>query len=109
MADRLMHLQRHLLGVDHNRRHCGRAERRPQQFGRLFGYSRALARKAEREHVLPTRSGARPAVRARIAADLRDVAVGRVGVDAGAALDEILLDGRSVRGHEDPLLAACPD
>ena len=108
MADRLVHLQRHLLRVDHDRRHRGRAERRPQQLGRLLDYSRGFAREAEREHVLPARSGARPAVGARIAADLRDVAVGRVGVDSGAALDEILLDGRSVRGHEGPLLAARP-
>ena len=71
VADRLVHLQRHLLGVDHDRRHPGRARRRAQERGRLLADARRLALEAERLDVLPAGLGARAAVRARVAADLR--------------------------------------
>ena len=72
MADRLVHLQLHLLGVDHDRRHAGRARVGAQQRGRLLGDARRLALEPERLDVLPAGLRARAAVRARIAADLRD-------------------------------------
>ena len=71
VADRLVHLQLHLLGVDHDRRHAGRALVGAQQRGRLLGDARRLPPRSSAVDVLPAGLRARADVRARVAADLR--------------------------------------
>src|SRR5439155_25008502 len=72
VPDRLVHLERHLLCVDHDRRYLGRARLGPQQGGRLLADARRLALEPEGLDVLPPALRARAAVGARVAADLGD-------------------------------------
>ena len=100
VADRLVHLERHLLGVDHDRRHARRADvgaaaaRPPARATRG-----ASALEAEPLDVLPAGLRARAAVaRSGSCAAGRRRRVGGGRVDPAAALDELLLDVASLRG-----------
>ena len=106
MADGLVHLKRHLLGVDDDGRDSGRAGVGRQERGRLLADPGRLAVQPERLHELPARLAARAAVSARKAPVLH-TAVVRDGerVDAAAALHEALCDARALGGAEDALLA----
>ena len=60
MADRLVHLQLHLLGVDHDVGHAGGALVGAEQRGRLLGDARRLALEPEALDVLPAGLRAEP-------------------------------------------------
>ena len=105
MPDRLVHLELHLLGVDHDRRHAGGALVGAEERGRLLGDARRLPLEPERLDVLPAGLRARPDVRARVAARLEQPVADRHRVDSAAALDELLLDLGAVRGEEELPLA----
>ncbi len=92
MADRLVDLEGHLLGVDHDRHAPRRALVGSQERDGLLADARRLAVEAERLDVLPAALAAGAGVLARVAADLELVALGGIGVDSAAALDEHLLD-----------------
>ena len=108
MADRLVHLERELLGVEDDGRHAGRTLVRAQEGRRLLAHPRRLALEAERVEVLPARLSARATVSARIAPDLENAVAGSERVDPAAALDELLLDVASLRGDEELVLALGP-
>jgi hypothetical protein len=63
----------------------------------LLADARSLSVEAEVLDELPASLSADAGVLAGVAADLRDVLGCRVGVDAAAALDQLLLDGDAVR------------
>ena len=105
MADRLVHLQGHLLRVDHRVGDLRGARLRVQQRRRLLADARRLALEPEALHVLPAGARARAAVRARIAAQLRQLVVRGDRVDPGAGLVELLL-GLDPVGREQHLVLA---
>ena len=72
VADRLVHLELHLLGVDHDRGHARRALVRPEERCRLLGDPRGVPDQVERLDVLPAGLRARADVRARVAPRLDD-------------------------------------
>ena len=104
VAYRLVHLEHHLLGVDHDGHQAGRARVGAQQCGGLLGDARRLALERQRFDVLPAGLGARAAVGARVAADLRDAVAYCHRVDAAAALHRLLLDRGAIGGDEQLLL-----
>ena len=67
--------------------------------------ARRLLREPERLDVLPAALRARAAERARVAALLEEPVAGRDRVEAGAALDDVLLDVGAVGGDEQLALA----
>ena len=105
MADRLVHLQRHLLGVDHRVGDHRGARLGAQQRRRLLADARRLALEPEALDVLPAGACARAAVRARVAAELRQLVVRGDRVDPGAGLVELLL-GLDAVGREQHLVLA---
>src|SRR4051794_20750616 len=92
VADGLVQLKRDLLRVDHDVHDAGRTFRRLEQSRGLLAHARRLGREPESDYELPPGLRAQPAERARIAALLREPVADRGGVDAGAALDQLLLD-----------------
>ena len=109
MADRLVHLQSHLLVVDHDRRDPGRARVGAQQRGRLLADARRLAREVRAPRRTPS-PPARSSRRARSGScgSADPVARGQ-RVDAAAALDQLLLGGGALRGDEHLVLALGAD
>ena len=106
MADGLVHLERHLLGVDDDGRDPRGAGVGREERSRLLADTRRLRVESEALHELPARLGARAAVGARKAPVL-DTPVVRDGqrVDAAAALDGVLRHARTFGGAEDAQLA----
>jgi hypothetical protein len=103
-----VHLELHLLRVDHDRRHLRRARVGSEERRRLLADTWGFSLQCERVDVLPAGLRARAAVGARVAADLRDpVARGR-RVDPAAALDQLLVGRRPFGGDEHALLALRP-
>ena len=109
MADRLVHLQLHLLRVDHDGRHARRAYVGAQKRGSLLCDARCLALEAEVLDVLPAALRGRAAVRGRIRAHLEDAVARGERVDPAAGLDELLLDLGAVGGDEHLVLALRAD
>ena len=106
MADGLVHLELHLLGVDHNCRDLLRARVRLEERGGLLGDAWTVLVQRQAFDVLPAGLGARTAVRARIAPDLDGSVRGRERLESGAALHELLEDIGALRRSERALLAA---
>jgi hypothetical protein len=95
-------LQRHLVGVEDDRRHPGRADRRRQKglgllrhLGRVGDEVEAPDQLPALGAVLPQDSGVRPPLGLAVADG--------GGVDHGAALDDPLVDAAALARHE-PLL-----
>ena len=105
VADRLVHLELHLLVVDHDGRHPGGALVRAEQRGRLLRDPRRLRFESEALDVLPPGLRARADVGARVGAELDDPVADRHRLHAAAALDELLVDLDPVGGEEELSLA----
>ncbi len=110
VADRLVHLELHLLGVDDH----GRRPRRDTRLARSSAAACSATRGASRSSPSPS-TYSQPAcaldadVRARVAAHLEQAVAGRHRVDPAAALDVLLVDLRAVRGEEELALAQGAD
>jgi hypothetical protein len=103
-----VYLQRHLLGVDHDRRSARGTLVRPEQRGGLLRDARRFSFELEALDELPSRLRARAGVCARIAPNLLQAVAHRDRVDSGSAVHEELLDGASFRGDEHLFLAHGP-
>ena len=97
MADRLVHLEPRLVGVEDERRQLRRTDVGAEECGRLLRHPRRLPLETEPLDDLPTSLFARPDVRGRIAAELVDAVAARRAVDPTAAFDELVLDVRPLR------------
>src|SRR2546422_1752405 len=104
MADRLVHLQRHLLGIEDDVHLARRALVRLEEGRRLLGNSRGLAFEAEPFHVLPASLTRRAGMRARVTPHLVHAVPDGHRVDPAAALDDLLLDLGAVRGEKELVL-----
>src|SRR5262249_19225575 len=109
MADRLVHLQLHLLGVYHDGRDACWALVGPQERRRFLRDARRLTVEPEPFHVLPSGSCTRADVGPGIAPDLENAFVERERVDAAPALDDLLVDLGAGRRNEEAMLAERPD
>src|SRR5581483_5350089 len=109
VADGLVHLQLHLLGVDHDRRHLRGALLGAEQGRRLLGDPRGLALEPEALDVLPPGLCARADVAARVRTHLDGSVADRDGLDQASALDRLLVDLDAVRGEEELALAPGAD
>ena len=109
MADRLVHLELHLLCVDDDRGRGSRARIGAEEGRGLLGHARRLALEPERLDVLPARPG-RSSRRGRSGScgSGRARPPGRRRRGRRTALHELLEDVGAVRGAEGPLLAHRP-